>query len=70
MTQWTRVDPAGGMDGGVFPNEFIGIVAKIRDRAVLVVGAGVPLDAGGADSRDLLCALRDADTRAHRKDHV
>lgn len=51
------------MDGGVFLSEFIGIVAKIRDRAVLVVGAGLSVDAGGANSRDLPCALRDADTR-------
>jgi hypothetical protein len=61
VTQWKRVDPAGDVDGGVSLQEFIGVVAKIRDRAVPVVGAGLSVDAGGASSGDLLRALRDAD---------
>jgi len=49
------------MDGGVALRDFIGVVAKIRDRAIPVVGAGLSVDAGGASSGDLLRALRDAE---------
>ena len=57
------------MDGGVFLSEFVGIVVTIRDRAVLVGGAGLSVDAGFATA-GTSCALRNADTHAHRKDQV